>query len=199
MNIAVNYRRIRQAGNYYYDFFNNEMYMLLFYHNSSVVVTWTEEEAKENYNESKYSVLSHLTNYYRTNSKFQFLLEYAGYPYLIWRQTKNPLEETTVDGTGNFVSGFQPIHVPFQNFTGLAVSTDETFLDGTSQKSTWFYSIGILYPSYDTSLPGPIDTKNHFVKTVALWVRFPVQNRLTCTMRRHISCIFLFTFFFISK
>ena len=199
MNIYVNGRKIAQAGNYYYDFFNQEMYMLLFYHDIRVVRTWTIEEAKENYNESKYSVLSHLSDYYKFNHHFQFLLEYEDFPYLIWKQSKTPMEETTVDNTGAFVEGYEPVQVPFDKFTGLAISIYETYLDGTSDPKNWHYSIGITIDTFDGSIPGPITTKVNYVQTVALWVKFPVQKRITCFSRLSYRMHFTLTFLLVLK
>ena len=197
MNIIVNGRTIPQAGNYYYDFFNQEMYMLLFYHDIRVIRTWNKTEIEENHNESKYSVLSHLSDKYKIKKKYQFLIEYPNSPLLIWRQSKKPMEETTVDNTENYVEGFEPVKIPFRNFTGLAVSSYHAFYDGTSYPDSWFYAIGVNLDAYDGSIPGP---SGQFVKTVALWLKFPVQKRITCFIRRTPPQYFLLsTYMFLSK
>ena len=183
MEININGRNIKQVENRYYDLFNNQLFMLLFYHDSTKKPFWTNSIVKSNEDPSQYSILSSLNDNYKSNNKFEFILQYPVtesplFPLIHWRQSKNPLEETPTDGENQKVNGFQPLHIDNDYFVGLSNSMEPaTFLDGCNGDGNWYYAIGINSSSYDPLIPGPV---NITVSTVALWVRFPTQPKHSC-------------------
>ena len=186
MNLVVNGKLVKQVENRYYHLFHNQLYMLLFFHDTTKVDYWTGNEAYFLETEAKYSILSLLNDSFKIGDHFQFLLDYPNNPPIIWRQTKNPIDEKTSDDTSQKVSGFQTVSSCDQHFTGLAQSTSSCLLDGSSEKTTeyssWHYCIGLTSSQYPKPeiLPGPYGT---FTTQVALWVKFPIQPKYTCKQR----------------
>ena len=177
MNLIVNDRGIKKIENRYYDVINNELYLLLFYHDSTIETYWSNNEYKYIETNGKYSILGNLTNQFQINHNYQFLLDYPNFSPIIWKQTNTPSNEN-IDGSNTSVSGFKPIAVDSNAFTGLSLASSSCLYDGTSQTGRWHYCIGIRASSYDPPniIPGPY---GQFVSKVALWVKFPVQPRFT--------------------
>ena len=157
---------------------------LIFHHNAKENVYFTKNSEKLLFcNETqRFSILGTLTNNYKINGYFEFLIEYPEISYLIhWRQKKNPIKY-------NSDIGFVPLHVPLTSnkFVGLALSNyynGSTFLHGNVGSNSWFYSIGAYHGWLsDGSFPGPNiadENKNSIgVFIVSLYVR----------IRRFISC-----------
>ena len=198
MKITVNGRSIKQVENRYYDLFNNQLFMLLFYHDSTKKPFWNNSIVKSNEDPSLYSILSSLNDNYKSNGKFEFILEYPktespSFPIIHWRQLKNPLEETPTDKNNQIVRGFQPIHIDDKHFVGLSNSFySGTFLDGCNGSECWYYAIGVNKSNYNPLIPGPFEIK---VSTVALWVRFPTQPKHSCRYNQrfcfHLHILFL--------
>ena len=174
-------RKIKKIENKFYDIITNKLYMLLFYHDATGGNLWTSnEDAKhKETNPTKYSILSNLTEEYKTKKNYQFLLEYPELnTYVIWQQSIDPLS-SDIDNTGEKVAGFKPIRVNQPKFCGLSLSkSTNCLLDGETTTGWWSYAIGVykdyFAPNY---IPGP---STNMVNHVALWVHFPLQSQYTC-------------------
>lgn len=167
-------------------------WQLIFFHNATGQNLFNKASGEALFvnTTQKFSILGSLTNNFKRNGYFEFLLEYPEMSYnnevyrIRWRQKKNPIK--AVSGTD---IGYTPIHVPSNrvNFAGLVVSTESsaTFLDGTH--SGWFYAIGSYAHYMDkNTFPGPYRTdssgKEIAVSLAKLYVR--IYNTCSCRIRR---------------
>ena len=162
-------------------------WQLIFFHNSSGKVFFTKNSPDLLFcNQSqKFSILGTLTNNYKINGFFEFLLEYPERNYFVhWRQKKNPIKaESDV--------GFVPLHVPCNpsvfNGLGLSSASLPTFLDGNIGSDKWHYAIG-SYSRYvsEDCFPGPCfyDENNHEIgiSLVSLYVR--IRTMISCKITK---------------
>ena len=162
-------------------------WQLIFFHNSTGRVLFTKDSPDLLIcnKTQQFSTLGTLTDNYKINGYFEFLLEYPEFNYLIhWRQKKNPIKsESNI--------GFIPLHVPDNPcpFNGLAITRSKTytFLDGNVGSTVWHYAIG----SYGTwggseSIPGPYlldeNKKELGSKIVNLYVR--IRTSISCKINK---------------
>ena len=133
-------------------------------------------------NENTYSYLGDISNKYRVNNKFEFLLEYPEYPgYNRWTQTINPLYSR---GVAISQMGFEAVGSlswsATVGFTALhqITSYEATFLKCAEVESSWHYAIG-AYHFYNVTntIPGPYIAAydGKYVKSVLLWIRLPIH------------------------
>ena len=164
-------------------------WQLIFYHNAkgNVFFTRGSESLLFCNKTQQFSILGTLTNNYKINGYFEFLIEYPEINYLIhWRQKKNPIKyDSNV--------GFVPLHVPYNpsTFLGLALAKncdDSTFLHGNVGGGSWFFSIGCYTAwSGDGSFPGPYledkDKNAIGIFIVSLYVR--IRRSISCKIMRN--------------
>ena len=109
----------------YYQVYRKSVWMLLLFHNIKKVGPFVSRDAAlNNDGEYNYSIISQLSDEYKINDKFEFLLQYPEVGQsIIWKQSKNPKDES-VDQTGQYVEGFTPVFGVSSSFTGLSPSTE---------------------------------------------------------------------------
>ena len=126
-------------------------------------------------NADKYSILEGWGHFLR-NDKYTLKLTYPSQSIEnpsfvnktnIWSQTNNPV---TTTATHAGVTGYTAIDIDAAGsaWGGLERSSTNTFLDGSTGTSTWWYAIGSAN-NYDTSnpnFPGPGQT----TQLVELWI-----------------------------
>lgn len=164
----------------YYQVHRKSVWMLLLWHNYTKVGPFSSKNAAlNNDGEYNYSVISELTDEYKINNKFEFMIQYPEVAKdIIWKQSKNPKDED-VDDTSEKVSGFRSIFGVPAGFTGLSSSNYGCLYDGTSAKGSWMFCIGCTSRVYNETMPGP----HSFVGEVSFWVRFPIFPRLSCNFK----------------
>lgn len=122
---------------------------------------------------SKYSIMNK-TEEFRRNGKFEFKLGWKGYSQKqIWRQTSNPTnssvtgyEAVSISSTSNYWAGLE---------YGYATNGNSSLMDGSTNHSNWFYSVGsfALWPTTCQGIPlsSDIVPANCGVPNVNLWVK----------------------------
>ena len=189
-----------QKGSFFYVQKYNASWLLLNYLNLNVKYeAWESlDEAKLSFKPYRYSILSYLTDKYKINGEFEFLLEYPEHNgYNRWYQTSNPLQENeTVLSTSKKAEGYRPHTITWEdNYWGGLVSSsyDNVLLDGSTYHGYTFYSIGrtVIYEQYGIA---SFDNKN--TRISILWVRVPYIPFYTCQTSFHIK-INLFPFILI--
>ena len=189
-------------------YFKKAYWLKLFYHDMSALEAFSsEEEALKCSTEKKFSILGFLSDSFKFNNKFEFLLDYPElHAYNTWKQTNNPLKENE---TGQQeVDGFVPKHTgaPRSNWGGLVYTavhprnlSRPSLLNGTPNKDDdWYFAIA----SYGMAW-GP--NTNYFtipanstpVNIVSLWVKFPYFVHLTCELKKRIYHKLLFFVLFL--
>ena len=116
----------------------------------------------------------------RYNESYEFLLEYpkeAPNEYNRWIQNIDPL--TLSEKNMTEAPGFIPIHLNWNPFQGLLLSSGNTaLLDGCVGSHYWWYAIGDYSGYYKNCTPGPLfpkgdnieDFKRLNVTEVSLWI-----------------------------
>ena len=175
-------------NNSWYDANKRDLWRLVFYHNSSGGVFFSKgsHELLSCNTAQKFSKLGSLRDTLKIGKYFEFLLEYPEFNhYIHWLQPDNPTKTSTL-------TDFIPIHVPDNTipFAGLMLSSEigDTYIDGTSSISKWFYAIG-AYHSWPSEgyFPGP-QYKNSAgddlgVSVVRLYVR--INYAKTCKSKMY--------------
>jgi len=153
-----------------------------------------------------YSILHKITDSYKINGKFEFLLEYPELSgYNRWKQSYHPINE---NDDVRPVRGYEAISISWQTeyWGGLTKSSriGNTLIDGSCGHSYWFYSIGAYQnnewiiakcPSTKNCIPGPSGS----VREVILWVRVTTTDIFEYTSSTKVSrkysilwfCLFL--------
>lgn len=164
-----------------YDIKNSNGYTFtkVFSHDSSKGVFLNQNEATHTGSLStpeKYSILDQLDKLKSTKeAKYVFMLYYPETGQMnIWKQSTNPLNTTSADGTGSgYVPGYEAVSISMTGdyWGGLEKSSrGATLLDGSTNHADWWYAIGAYqhYPSDSvTTIPGGNSTK---VTKVELWL-----------------------------
>ena len=177
-------------------------WQLIFYHNAKGNIYFEKNsECLLFCNETqRFSTLGILTENFKINGYFEFLIEYPERSsYYRWKQKKNPTKY-------NSDVGFVPIHVPSSKyeFNGLALSASSsgnTFLEGNIGKDTWYFSIG-CYSKWvgDDWFPGPYLKKDNIdigVSIVKFYMR--IRRSISCKIgRKTMFNIFLMIFLLVS-
>ena len=184
------------VNKYEFRTFHGYQWLKLLYHNMTNFVGFANEDEAKNCNtENRYSILGELNESFKTNHKFEFILEYPEFDeYLQWRQTNNPLEE---EENGTDVQGFHPIHTdpPSSHWGGLALTKGSgkpyCFLNGTP-KVTGAANILIAVGMYTSTWNG--NSKNipgvsRPVNIQYLWVKFPLKIQNSCRNLRRPSIL----------
>jgi hypothetical protein len=148
-------------------------------------------------NEDKFSILNQIHSCNRiSNEKFEFMLEYDGGRYIVWKQTNSPLDEEedlSCSTKGQcFVEGFEHIRSNMNDdaFGGLAKKKRlsngciPTLIAGTLFNNQWFYVIGMTsqcYTGWDHStIPA---SYGKTTLAVSLWMRVPFLRICSCRKR----------------
>ena len=177
-------------------------WQLIFYHNATGKVFFEKNSQCLLFcNETqRFSTLGILTDNFKINGYFEFLIEYPERSsFYRWKQKKNPTKHDSD-------VGFVPIHVPSTTyeFNGLALSAssrDCTFLEGNIGTGSWYFSIGCYGPWLsDDWFPGPclqVGNSQVGVSLVKLYVR--VRRSISCKIgRKTMFNIFLMIFLLLS-
>jgi hypothetical protein len=160
----------------------------IFNHNSQNNANLFASDAEAAYNDpgnqnsNKFSILSQIPNFIRSDNKYKFKLQYPDVGLgirNIWFQTSNP--------NTSLVSGYQPISIENStNFwgglerTNLSGGTTSTYIDGSVNSGNWWFSIGQKV-SFTGGNPGPGVTVNNtslyiciedtkFIKNYPKWI-----------------------------
>ena len=175
-----------KVNNKFYTFKLNHFWQLLYYHDYSTANYWSSfEEAKNSSKKDKYSILYLLSEKYKINGEYEFLLEYpelTGYNH--WCQTSNPLEEKETDSDGKQnAAGYRAIQNSWTEkyFGGLVFSSRPSCLiDGSTYHWNYWYAIG-LTEDYGSGVPGP---NGNVIKKSQLWIRARNPNLCSARMKR---------------
>ena len=173
------------------------IWLKIFHHNSNGGIFFTNESnAKKSNLPNLYSIFWEISNKFKIEGYFEFLLEY---PELIgynrWKQNVFPLEALKTDSIS---------YIPIQNtwtgfgWKGLYKSSrpESTLIDGTSDLCCWFFSIGSYGKYYSPRFPGPnIDGyAEPTVQEAILWLRITDLSILNSyqTSKKSLKSINLF-------
>jgi hypothetical protein len=160
----------------------------IFNHNSQNNANLFANDAEAAYNDpgnqnsNKFSILNQIPNFIRSDNKYKFKLQYPDVGLgirNIWFQTSNP--------NTSLVSGYQPISIENSTNswgglerTNLSGGTISTYIDGSVNSSSWWFSIGQKV-SFTGGNPGPGVTVNNtslymciedtkFIKNYPKWI-----------------------------
>lgn len=164
---------------------NSKAWLKIFRHKLDSVNPQYFDTRDPEYNLEKntFSILKLISNRFRIDGKFEFLLEYSNLNgYNQWKQTLNPLEE--IEELGKSVLGYEDVSISWNqnSWGGLVRSTSTvTLLDGSVGEGSYFYAIGLkdVWSNYG-SIPTYGSTNTDEVN---LWVRvfgFGVEDYYTC-------------------
>ena len=165
-----------KRGIFFYTQKHNKTWLLLNYINlNAEYKAWTDfGEAQLSFLPHRYSVLSYLSDSYKINSEFEFLLEYPEHGYNNWYQTSNPMEENETDlGGSRKAEGYRDGDIQFtvQFWGGLVRSYNSpALLDGSTYHLNYHYAIGCTELYVNLGLPG---YDNYETTISILWVRVP--------------------------
>ena len=149
----------------------NDTWLLVFHHNTLHGMFKSKTHAKYSLDPNKFSLLKRIDDSFKIDGKFEFLLKYpnlTGYNH--WTQTVNPIKAQP-----NTENGYVPIEIKWDNnfWHGLSLSNHVTsYLDGSPNADTWFYSIGTNEYNTNEFIPGSdwvVDGK--YLKEVNLWIK----------------------------
>ena len=150
-------------------------YWFLIFHHNIEGGFFTPSEVLFSHKKHKFSVLGRLSDSFKHEGSFHFLITYPQTNgYINWTQNENPIHRTTnttYDIVNNSFSS--SIH----EFQGLALHgvNDATFLEGEiEEEKTWFYAIGQYRGTtgFGNSLAGPEWTlNNQTITEVNLYLR----------------------------
>ena len=185
------------------DFRNNnvhERWLKIFYHDCSSRNYFSgEEEAKYNLNSKKFSILSNITNKYRINNKFEFIIYWPTLNrFYRWRQDFNPLfdlENKENKEASGFELKYPKNDLSFHGLVKTTLGDKFSLINGTPGEDTWYFSIGMYSGSAWEKIP--VDSTE--TDRVSLWLLIDENlfHVSTCSSKKHnisiISCsIFIF-------
>ena len=187
-----------------YKYFNNFYWLKIFYHdcrNNNFFNNYSE--AIYSLNSKKFSILKNITDKYKINNFFEFLLEYpevSGYNQ--WKQSLNPIDN--IENSNPTALGYIPISISWNawNWGGLVLSSSSswTLLDGSVGVSNWYYSVGSYFNThYKPYFPGPAFTNSddYRVSEVYLWVKLNYNPLKTSKKYSNFKLFFFFSNFLI--
>ena len=130
---------------------------LIFHHDARYGLFQYKDQANLSYHPHKFSVLSKLTDQFKIDDFFEFILAYPEIEsFTRFKQKKNPMISNNNDNVECNIS-----HFPWTDaarFECLTVNQESTsLLEGQKSIGTWFYGIGQVYrqPEDHTSIAGP--------------------------------------------
>lgn len=164
---------------------DGSVWRLVFYHKLNNNKNWfiSPQEAMNCNGIDKFSILSDLDSFKRSDGKIEFLLEYpeqSTTQYNRWKQNNNPCREfvaVTSAGTG-VAEGYTPIHIDWstnywggltrQNSDWTTITT--CFLSGSVGHGNWYYCLG-TYQDYNGGMPSSEALNSSIAHLVKLWAR----------------------------
>ena len=171
------------VGRYNYMFFKNRMWLRVFFHNFTGKVMFnSEDEAIFTNSSQKFSILSLISDVYRINGKYEFILEYPDDKlWWWWSQKNNPIYEIEVEGVYR-VDGFESYFssVETELWGGLVKTSLKmnerinSLLDGNPGVENWNFGIGMYnwtyYPRNELGFP---PHEGSYSTILNLWLRVP--------------------------
>ena len=197
--------------------FRNKRWLKIFYHNvtgGEQFYFQSDEEALWSHTPQKYSILGLISDKFKINEYYEFLLEYPEIKgFNDWKQKIFPKD---VDESKNIESGYTcdssegcSCSWTGKFWKGLSRSylSYLTFLDGSYNNENWWYSIGAKQGHANRiAFPGPVyegyrDGKH--VYEVVLWIRCSdkIYSNFFCINYspnikfRFRTCVFLYILF----
>lgn len=187
----TNYKFYRYTHNGAFNFYDmalkslsdGSLWARVFYHNckEGSVLFSSLAEIKNTTSNDKFSRLDKLSEYKRSDGKYEFMLCYPNFSatqYNRWKQTNNPMEEyITPTTTGSKAAGYTAVHIDWTgNYWGgltrqnsNASTISNCYLSGSVGHTNWFYAIGATN-TWNTGIPMQgSDTQNW--GSAELWVR----------------------------
>ena len=160
-----------------YDIKSNkdEIWVRVFFHNITTGdIFKTNEEANftRKRSKNKFSVLKYINEKFKflnetdLSTYYEFQLNYSEVnSNFHWIQETHPTEKVNK-------TGYKPINFEGGDFSGLGFSSGNSFLDGQTLYSGWWYSIGCKMHFEDkNAMPGPKQVYYIRVHDVSLWMR----------------------------
>ena len=192
-------------GRFYGTFYGKKFLLLYYFNHNFEDLFENDTEALKSSKENKYSIIGELSDYFKINDKFEFVLWYPTFKNH-WRQSINPVyeKETNSDHDKN-ATGYEPLHIESTaNYWGGLVycslkhakGSQGALLDGSTYHVNWYYSVAPFYSFGNKTFPA---APSH-LSEAALWVRIPLQFTCMCynKVRSHFFDILLFVLFVIS-
>lgn len=184
----------------FYTRFYGRYFLLLYHFNYQYEDLFENDtEALKSDKENKYSIIGELSDYFKINQKFEFVL---WYPSFInhWRQSINPvLEKETNYNHDRNATGYEPLHIGDNSkyWGGLVYCClnhskgyEGSLLDGSTYHSNWYYSIAPFY-SFGVNI---FPAGNKSEKEAALWIRMPFFLSCRYNKSYHTNNILLLIF-----
>ena len=145
------FERTFKRGHYEYGYLQGNLWLKVFYHSYKNKALFAgEEEAKYIISKDKYSIFANITDAFKVDNKFEFIIHYPDDNVSFrWFQNKNPIDELETSSTT--ASGFEDRGSTVQGFKwGGLVKTNLTdhdqinsFLNGNPGHYYWYFAIGI--------------------------------------------------------
>ena len=195
------FERIIKKGVFEIASLQGNCWLKIFYqkYDSSDLFT-DEKEAKYIISRNKYSLLANITDNYKIDNQYEFIISYPEYEeYFRWQQSIFPLNE--IENINTEVNGFNLISNTSigYNFGGLVKTniSDESnrtncLLDGNPGSSTYFFCIAAYKNGspywISNGFPSFVWNVNKKASLVSLWLRMPYPISLlllTCKIPKN--------------
>ena len=201
------FERTFKRGNYEYGYLQGDLWLKVFYHSYQNKALFSgPDEAKYTISKDKFSIFANLTDDFKIDNKFEFIIYYPeNNVYFRWVQNKNPNDELETsdrkapgfEDRGSTVDGFR--------WGGLVKTTIEesyqinAFLNGNPGYISRYFGIGMydIVNDYWKNLGIPSYYDGGSVNFVSIWIRlpFPIHIFHLCSIRSIFSIDFPLTFF----
>ena len=177
---------------------------LLVFHHVASPVKFNSSMCLHSDEEGKYNHFGSISNIFKINGYFEFILEYPGSREITWKQNVSPIDVTEsnleTDDIGLIITHNKN---NLLRFRGLMKSSSGACYDGDGSEIGYCkYSIGQISTAYD-GIPGPVffDGSQETWSTenwVKVWIRVPA-GKFTCRQNKyHNNNTFLILTVFIS-
>ena len=177
------FERTFKRGHYEYGYLQGNLWLKVFYHSYENKALFAgEEEAKYTISNDKYSIFANITDAFKVDNKFEFIIHYPDDNVSFrWFQNKNPIDELETSSTT--ASGFEDRGSTVQGFKwGGLVKTNLTdhdqinsFLNGNPGHYYWYFAIGMYDTVYEewknTGIPSYYEHGR--AQFVYVWMRLP--------------------------
>ena len=170
-----------QRGIYEFGYLKGNLWLKVFFHSYKNKALFSgPDEAKYTISEDKYSIFVNITDDFKINNKFEFIIYYPeDNVYFRWVQNNNPINE--LENSSTKASGFEDKGSTVEGYKwGGLVKTNFTekneinsLLNGNPGHNHWYFAIGmydIVYERWKNSgIPSYLYEKA--VNYVYVWLR----------------------------
>ena len=185
------FEKIMKRGIYEFAYLDGNCWLKIFHQKFNKDNLFKNEtEAEYIISEEKYSILRDITENYKIDNQYHFIIYYPEFSnYFRWKQSIFPLDE--IEGNETEAEGFELVKNTTEGYKfGGLVKTNATdskgnvnsLLDGNPGFGTWYFAIG-MYQNADShwkssGIPSYLSNATNAAQYVSLWLRLAYPIRL---------------------